>query len=277
MSQRSTVHVSGISSETSDKEVEEFFSFCGKITSISVTPISNEPAAPKSATVTFEKEAAAKTALLLDQTRLRSSPVHVQAAQSLEDIAGPNTSTAAEAKDENGGHLDQEDKPKSRIVAEYLAHGYVVSDGAIQKAIALDQKHGFSTKFTTALSNFDQKYHATDRARGFDESYKLSDKAVTGWRGLNSYFTKALETPSGRKLHEFYVKTDKQVRDIHAEARRLADLKSGKPAQGESSEVSATSTAETTNVAPVSASSPAPATVPATNVDSGAAHAAPEK
>lgn len=215
---------------------------------------------------------AAKTALLLDQTQLGPTAVNVQAAQTLEDIAGSHGATASEAKDENNHDLEQEDKPKSRILAEYLAHGYTVSDGAIQKAIALDKKHGFSNRFTSVLSNFDQKYHATDKARGFDESYKLSDKAASGWRGLNSYFTKALGTPSGRKLHEFYIQTDKQVRDIHTEARRLADLKSGKTAQGESSEsAAAPGSQEAGNLAePVPAATPAPATLP-----SGDAPAAP--
>ena len=35
-------------------------------------------------------------------------------------------------------------------------------------------------------------------------------------------------TPSGQKVRSFYAVGDKQVRDIHTEARRLADLKSGK-------------------------------------------------
>ncbi|KAL4888941.1 putative actin cytoskeleton protein [Aspergillus ambiguus] len=254
MSERSTVHVSGISSTTSDKEVQDFFSFCGKITSISVTPVSSETDAPKSATVTFEKEAAAKTALLLDNTQLGPSQVHVEAAQSLEDIAGTQ-STEEASKDENGHDVAQEDKPRSRIIAEYLAHGYVISDSAIQKAIALDQKHGFSARFTSALSNFDSKYHASDKARGIDESYKISDKAASGWRGLNSYFEKAINTPSGRKLRDFYSKTDKQVRDIHSEARRLADLKSGKPQSEAGPEAS-------TSAAAAAPADVAPSTVP---------------
>lgn len=45
---------------------------------------------------------------------------------------------------------------------------------------------------------------------------------------MASYFEKALGTPTGQKLANFYTSGDKQVRDIHAEARRLADLKSGK-------------------------------------------------
>ncbi|KAL1885862.1 Protein vip1 [Paecilomyces lecythidis] len=228
MPDATTVHVSGIAPTTSDKEVRDFFSFCGKITSLSVTPESGEANAPKSATVHFEKETAAKTALLLDNTQLGPSTVHVTAAHSLDDIAGSQSASAGEAKDENHHELEQEDKPRSRIIAEYLAHGYVVSDQAIQKAIALDQKHGFSNRFTSVLSNFDKKYQATERAKGLDESYKITDKATTGWKGLNSYFEKALGTPTGRKLRDFYAQTDKQVRDIHNEARRLADLKSGK-------------------------------------------------
>merc|ERR1711939_611963 len=38
-----TVHVKGISHETTEKEVKDFFSFCGKINSISVTPESDAP------------------------------------------------------------------------------------------------------------------------------------------------------------------------------------------------------------------------------------------
>ncbi|KAJ5143867.1 Nucleotide-binding alpha-beta plait [Penicillium bovifimosum] len=221
-----TVHVSGISPSTSEKEVRDFFSFCGKIVTLSITPVSGEPDAPKSATVTFEKQAAAKTALLLDQTQLGTSTVHVEAAHDIDDIAGAEGTTSEAKEDEHD--IAQEDKPRSRILAEYLAHGYVVSDQALQQAITLDKKHGVSNRFTTALANFDKKFNASERAKGLDENYQISNKAISGWRGLSSYFEKALEHPSGQKLRDFYVQTDKQVRDIHAEARRLADLKQGK-------------------------------------------------
>src|SRR5699024_8115618 len=97
-----------------------------------------------------------------------------------------------------------------------------------------------------ALSNFDSKYHATDKARGLDTSYGITDKAQSGWRGLNSYFEKALDTPTGRRVRDFYIQTEKQVQDIHAEARRLADLKSGKqsPERQESSAAAAAAAAQ---------------------------------
>jgi len=221
-----TVHVKGISHETSEKEVKDFFSFCGKITSISVTPESGAEDASKSATVTFEKETAAKTALLLDNTQLGKSQVHVTTASTIDDVA--SKAGAAVSSSIPDDHIPQEDKPRSRIVAEYLAHGYTLSDNVISKAIALDSKHGFSTRFTNALSSFDSKYKATDTAKSVDSKYGVTDKAWTAWGGLNSYFEKAMGTPTGQKVREFYVQGDKQVRDVHNEARRLADLKTGK-------------------------------------------------
>ncbi|KAL6244583.1 Protein vip1 [Rhinocladiella similis] len=221
-----TVHVKGISHETSEKEVKDFFSFCGKITNISVTPESDAADAGKSATVTFEKETAAKTALLLDNTQLGKSQVHVSTASTLDDVA--SKAGAAVSSSLPDDHIPQEDKPRTRIVAEYLAHGYALSDNVINKAIAVDKEHGFSSRFTGALSNFDQKFKATDKAKSVDTKYGVTDKALSAWGGLNSYFEKALNTPTGQRVREYYLQGDKQVRDVHSEARRLADLKAGK-------------------------------------------------
>merc|ERR1711881_700929 len=158
-----TVHVKGISHETTEKEVKDFFSFCGKINSISVTPESDAPDAQKSATVTFEKDTAAKTALLLDNTQLGKSQVHVTTAGTIEDVA--QKAGAAVSSSLPDDHISQEDKPRSRIVAEYLAHGYTLSDNVIQSAIAFDQKNGLSNRFTKALTDFDSRYKAVTRRR----------------------------------------------------------------------------------------------------------------
>lgn len=106
----------------------------------------------------------------------------------------------------------------------------------IQQAIQLDSKHGISSRFTTALQNFDGKYKATDKAKAVDDQYKVTEKAYSAWSGLNSYFEKAISTPTGQKVRDFYVQGDKQVRDVHNEARRLADLKAGKTSEGHGDE-----------------------------------------
>lgn len=166
--------------------------------------------------------------MLLDNTQLGKSQVHVSTASTLDQVAtsaGATATSAAHAADEHD--LTQEDKPRSRIVAEYLAHGYTLSDNAIQRAIALDNQHGVSSRFTSALQNFDQKYKVTDKSKAVDDKYKVTDKAWGAWGGFSSYFEKALNTPTGQKVRDFYVQGEKQVLDVHNEARRLADLKKG--------------------------------------------------
>jgi len=213
-----TVHVKNISSQTGEKEVKDFFSFCGKIKNIEITPSGDT----QSATVTFEKETAAKTALLLDNTQLGATQVQVSSASgSNEDDGSHYTSNDKRDSDE----ITQEEKPRSRIIAEYLAHGYVVGDQAAQKAIDLDQKHGVSSRFLSTLQNLDQKYHATDKAKSVDQSYGVTQKTNSLLSGLTSYYEKAAGTPTGQKLVNFYTQTSQQVQDIHAEARRLADIK----------------------------------------------------
>ncbi|KAH7028255.1 hypothetical protein B0J12DRAFT_770829 [Macrophomina phaseolina] len=180
-----SVHVENISAQTSEKEICDFFSFCGKIRSLSLDSTAENT---QSATVTFEKETAAKTALLLDNTQLGHTQVTISE------------------------HIEQEDKPRGRIMAEYLAYGYAISDEAIEKALELDKQHGVSSRFTNALKAFDQKR-------------KESEKANSGWRSPSSYFDKAFSTSAGRELRKFYEQGNKQVIDVHNEARHLVNLK----------------------------------------------------
>merc|ERR1711939_647089 len=214
----STVNVKNISSATSEKEIKDFFSFCGKISSIEVTKSGES----QNATVTFEKETAAKTALLLDNTQLGATQVQVSSATGSNDDDGSHFTQNTER---DSDEITQEEKPRARIAAEYIAHGYVLGDQAIQKAIDLDTKHGVSNRFLSTLTNLDQKYHATDKAKSVDKSYGVTQKANNLLTGLTSYFEKAAGTPTGQKLVNFYTQSSKQVQDIHAEARRLTDLK----------------------------------------------------
>lgn len=103
-----------------------------------------------------------------------------------------------------------------------------MSDKAIEKALALDQQHGVSNRFTNTLQQFDSKYKASEKAQAIDQQYGLSQKANQGWRGLSSYFEKAAETPTGQRVRAFYMQGQKQVLDVHNEARHLAGLKTGK-------------------------------------------------
>lgn len=215
-----TVYVKDIASTTDDKEIKDFFSFCGKIADLQVTSVSES----KSAVVTFEQPTAAKTALLLNGTQL--GPNQVSVSNGTENAFHDDMHFAPPPlKERDTDELTQEEKPRSRIFAEYLAHGYVVGDAALQRAIELDSKHGVTNRFMTTLQSLDKKYHATQKAKTADQSYQISSKAGFFWTGLGSYFEKASNTPTGKRLVKFYSEGSRQVQDIHAEARRLAEIK----------------------------------------------------
>lgn len=232
-----TVHVKNISKETTEKDVREFFSFCGKINSLTLHTAPESPDATQSATVVFDKETAAKTALLLDHTQLGPLQVHVTSAASDADTSGSKTTLDQEQTTSDNNHdVAQEDKPRSRIIAEYLAQGYMISDNVIERAIQMDQQHGLSARFTAALKDFDARFHATEQAQAIDSRYGISGRAVDAWRGMYSYFDRVLGTPTGQKLRDFYAAGNKQVVDVHNEARHLADLKAGKDQQSTSTD-----------------------------------------
>jgi len=210
----SVVQVKNIAEKTEDKEIKDFFSFCGKITDIKVV----SEGATKSATVTFEKQTAAKTALLLNHTKLGDTEISVSGADGDDDHF-------KHQEERDTDEITQEEKPRARILAEYLAHGYLVADTGLKSAIALDEKHGVSQRFLTTIQGLDQKYHATDRAKATDQSYGITQRANNLLTGLNSYFEKATNTPTGKKIVNFYTASQRQVSDIHSEAKRLADLK----------------------------------------------------
>jgi hypothetical protein len=92
-----------------------------------------------------------------------------------------------------------------------------------------------SERFSKTLANFDQRYRATERARAADDRAGLTRSATMAWNGVHSYFDKAINTDTGRKLRKFYEEGNKQVIDVHNEARHLANLKSGKTGAGPSS------------------------------------------
>jgi RNA recognition motif-containing protein len=227
------VNVSNLSPSTTQKSLEDFFSFCGKISSID---FNNES---KSAIIHFEKPSAVKTALMLDGGSLDDAHISVSSS-----VDHPEESNASEPHVE-GAHVDQADKPRAAIVAEYLAKGYVLSDQVLQKAIDLDQKQGISARFMAWWHSFDHAVGAKVAPAGTEQptlSSTVTGHVNTGLgkareidqqRGISNkateYYQVALGSSFGQKVREFYTTTSKQVVDIHEEAKRIASTQT--PAQ----------------------------------------------
>lgn len=176
--------------------------------------------------------------------------MNVSSAKSLDELSNDRDASG------HDGELRQEDKPRSRVVAELLAHGYVIGDQAIDRALKLDQQHGISQKFTNALQQFDQRFKATETAQGLDQKYNITERAQPLFQSLYSYFDKAQGTPTGQRLRTFYEQGQKQVLDVHNEARHLASLKQNKqsPTAGEQASSAANTVSEKASEAYNSAS-----------------------
>lgn len=249
-----------------------FFSFCGKI-----DHIDQEGDVAK---VHFVKPSAAKTALMLDggslegaTLKVTSDDVEAPAAAS----ASPTTATHKDGEEieQEGKHWQQypdllvysdadhqpplpilfrpppppatppsahADKPRSAIAAEYLAHGYILSDTAIQRAIEADQKYGISSRFLSFFNPLAEKVttaaqphvdRATTKAKEVDEKQGLSLKAQAGLTIGSKYYQAALASPFGSKVKAFYSSTAKEAQHIHEEALRIKEAKKGKQAGGE--------------------------------------------
>ncbi|PWN29589.1 hypothetical protein BDZ90DRAFT_230452 [Jaminaea rosea] len=150
-----TVTVTNISANTAKKSIEDFFSFCGSVNSIDVSPDGDK----QKATITFAKESAASTAAMLHGGSLDGSPltVHAPGAASATAPSATAAGTAAPGSTTPTNSMGQEDKPRTAIVAEILAHGYHVSDEVTSRAIALDNQHGLSERFKSYLSTLDRQ------------------------------------------------------------------------------------------------------------------------
>jgi hypothetical protein len=217
-----TLVAKNISTETSKDEITTFFAFCGKIKNIDVTE-----GETLTATITYEEPKAYRTALLLNNSQFGPNRITIapagEAAAGATDYDSDDGTHAPSGQASETGEISQENKPRSRIVAEYLAHGYVIGDAAVTRALELDEKHGVSARFFNTLQSLDQKYNASDKARG--AAATASQRGSGLWGGLSSYFEKASNTATGQKIVSFYTAGSRQAIDVHNEARRLADLK----------------------------------------------------
>jgi len=238
------VTVSQLSNTSSEKSINEFFSFCGRISTVEYEPTNHV------AHIIFEKQQAAKTALMLNGGTLDGATIHVHS-DTVTDEHSDERPMSAEGPDST---WEQHDKPKAGIVAELLAKGYVLSETILHKAIAIDQKQGISSRFISYIRGLDtsighkiggpdttvsskaketlasgqaqvqalnEQHGITRRAQTFDEQHGITRQAT-------DYYSKAIASPFGQKVVAFYTTATKQVQDVHEEAMRIAQAEKEK-------------------------------------------------
>lgn len=235
----STVIASSIPIAASEAKINEFFTFCGKIKSIDVIDKTEKSQTLK---VTFEKPSAVSTALLLNGAEFEGSQIEVTKAEGekTDSLNESNKEVDEEEGKSHEGDIDQESKPKSQVIAELLANGYVLQSSLVEKAVKFDQEKGISDRFKKFIGDLDSKYHLHEKNEQLktDANTKIGqlyDQANTQWniqdywnngvRTLNSYVDKFKQDKYGSQVHDFYKNAANDVKSVHEEATRLAELK----------------------------------------------------
>ncbi|KAG8214242.1 hypothetical protein J3R82DRAFT_11050 [Butyriboletus roseoflavus] len=158
------------------------------------------------AVVIFETHSAANTALMLNGGKLSRNTYTVTSKVEYTDHHDA---------EEHHFHIEQSDKPRAGIAAEYLAKGYELSDGTLQRAIEIDigqsalgPDQTVSGKVQSTSKEVHTRAKSTLKQKGYSEI-------------PHGYYANALASPLGQSVLSFYISTTKEVRDIHQEAIRI--------------------------------------------------------
>ena len=236
-----SVVVTNVSRSVAPAQIGELFSYCGKIEPVQLL-------SPGTFEVVFKLDKAVETALLLKDAELEGSVISVSTpsipgydeatsvAVGDNKVKPGNHSKLADADvDDEGEDIPQEEKPKLAVLAQLLASGYHISDSLIDRAIQIDQKKGLSASFKSFIHDLDSKYiHSHDPESVAHRKLKRADHVLHGFthklssfaklRSVHNYLDKAAASPSGLRIHQFYLHVAKEVKEVRAEANRLYNL-----------------------------------------------------
>jgi len=176
------VFVANISPNATEKTVSDFFSFCGRITKLTLRKEATGDGSQE-AIVVFETDSAAKTALLLTNALIVDRPItvvpHVAATtdtpqaqgEVLKDVA-PDTITNRTFT------APDHERSKTSVVASMLAAGYVLGTDSVAKAREFDEKHMISLQLKVGAEQVKAKANEIDKALHISETANVI-KTVT--------------------------------------------------------------------------------------------------
>jgi len=196
MEEQRAVFVSNISPVATEKTVSDFFSFCGRITRLSLNRAASGDV--QEAVVFFETDSAAKTALLLTNALIVDRPInvvpHFPAAENAPVIEASAPEVQADITQRPQIAPDSE-RSKTSVIVSMLAAGYVLGGDAVTRAREVDEKHMISLQLKVGAeqikakaNEIDNRLHITEtattiknvaveKAREVDEKLGITEKA----------------------------------------------------------------------------------------------------
>jgi RNA recognition motif-containing protein len=190
--QSSTILVQNLSRDITQKDIGEFFSFCGNISALSVTPdLENDNNVR--AIITFANPSMARIALLLNNSNINPNCKITVTEFTMDDIdqdpvesieSQPNTT---ELSQNNSNDFEKE--AQSSIIGNIIDKGYQISGDALQKAKNIDDTYAISTQVNQQWTNLAQKVDSLDREYQVTEKSKQLHKSFTdGYKQLDNTY-----------------------------------------------------------------------------------------
>jgi hypothetical protein len=163
------VFVTNISPNATEKTVSDFFSFCGRITRLTLRSVIE---GSLEAIVVFESESAAKTALLLTNALIVDRPITVVPyfPAGGEEAVGVTVEAGQPVITERAYAAPDAERTKTSVVASMVAAGYVLGSDTIQKARDLDDKHMISLQFKVGAEQIKAKANEIDKQLHISET-----------------------------------------------------------------------------------------------------------
>lgn len=217
-----TVEVTGLSPNASDKEVYEFFSYCGEIEHLEIIRLSDYVSL---AYVTFKEAYGLETALLLSGSAIVDQCVRITRLEEKLDAHYPfffsrmdnQSSSQVTHANEFVSNPGEAVTIAQQVVTTMIAKGYVLSKDALAKAKAFDEEHQVSSTAAAKVAELSMKIGLTEKinsgvvaVKSVDEKYHVSEitKSAASYTGKtaiaaaaavvnSSYFAKGALWVSG--------------------------------------------------------------------------------
>jgi len=208
--------VTNIAPAATEKTVTDFFSFCGKISRLSLRRAVAADGSHE-AVVSFETESAAKTALLLTSALIIDRPIvvapYVQSATLLTDVPLPGeTITSGDNIQNKAFAVPDDQRTKTSVVASMIAAGYMLGVDSVAKAKDYDERHSISAQLKVGAEELkkkvlevDQAYQisataaaltaaATAQVKAVDDAYGISTTLAEKSKALDESYQISLRT-----------------------------------------------------------------------------------
>ncbi|KAL2546778.1 RNA-binding (RRM/RBD/RNP motif) family protein [Forsythia ovata] len=188
-----TAEVTSLSPNATEKDVQNFFAFCGAIQHVEIVRAGEYAC---TAYVTFQNPHALETAIFLSGATIVDQPVCITKWGHYEDDADLWNQTSWRLEDESEQSQSHEHLFVSSageavtmtqdVVKTMIAKGYVLGKDALGRAKAFDESRQFSATAAAKVAELSERFGLTDKiftgveaARSMDQRYNISENTIS--------------------------------------------------------------------------------------------------